>query len=159
MDTPITPRGLAAVTALLPLFCGCASIGTGYGAEAAYNSAFREKISDGSKLSAEEQMRLQQVRLIEATDGIVGTPKGEVVGLSCKLTAALFVFKWVWKPELNETNGLTPEEAARTQLRIKAVQIGGNAVVGPTCTHKEGIDWSNNCFESWRCTGQAYALP
>ena len=81
------------------------------------------------------------------------------MGLSCKLTAALLVFKWVWTPELNEGNGLTPQAAALTQLRIKALLSGANAVVAPSCKRSEGLDWGNNCFESWRCTGQAYLLP
>jgi hypothetical protein len=71
----------------------------------------------------------------------------------------LFVFKWTWRPELNEKNGQTPEEAARTQLRVKAMQKGADAVAAPSCKHKDGIDWSNNCFESWVCTGQAVAMP
>jgi hypothetical protein len=76
-----------------------------------------------------------------------------------RLTVAVFVFKWVWKRELNDANGLTPEDAARTQVRIKAMQTGANAVVTPNCTHKDGIDWGNNCFESWRCTAQAFIIP
>lgn len=150
---------LALLAGLAPLCVGCASVGMAYGGEAAYNAAFREKITDTSTLSAEERGRLQEVRVLESAEELDGTPKGEVVGLACKLTAALFVFKWVWKPELNEANGLTPEDAARIQLRVKALQGGANAVVAPRCTHKEGIDWSNNCFESWRCVGQAYVLP
>lgn len=150
---------IAVAVAFLPAFSGCASIGIAFGAEAGYNAAFREKISDASKLSSEEQSRLVQVKVVESAAGLEGTPKGEVVGLACKLTAALFVFKWVWKPELNEANGLTPENAARTQLRIKAMQNGANAVAAPSCTHMDGIDWGNNCFESWRCTGQAFVIP
>jgi hypothetical protein len=88
-----------------------------------------------------------------------GAPKGEVVGLACKLTVALLVFKWNWRPELGDTNGKTPEEAARTQLRLKAMNLGANAVASPICIHKDGIDWGNNCFESWVCTGQAVLLP
>ena len=79
--------------------------------------------------------------------------------MSCKLTVAVLVFKWTWRPQLNETNGKTPEEAARTQLLLKAMQKGANAVAAPRCTHKDGIDWGNNCFESWLCTGQAVWVP
>ena len=88
-----------------------------------------------------------------------GTPRGKVVGLACKLNAGVFVFEWTWKPELNEANGLTPEEAARNQLRLKAMRTGANAVVVSSCTHKESSDWGNDCFESWRCTGQALLVP
>ena len=75
-------------------------------------------------------------------------PKGAVMGLACRLTTT-------WQPELNETNGTTPEEAARKQLLLKAMQLGANAVAAPSCKHKEGIDWRNNCFASWACTGEA----
>ena len=153
----LTQAAMAAM--LAPTVTGCASIGAAYGGEAAYNAAFREKVVDASTLSTQELARLQQVKVFDAGPGPEATPTGEVVGLSCKLTAALFVFKWTWKPGLNEANGLTPEEAARNQLRIKAMLSGANAVVAPRCTHKDGIDWGNNCFESWRCTGQAYVMP
>jgi hypothetical protein len=149
----------SAAMMLLPVVSGCASIGVGYSGEAAYNAAFREKIVDVTKLNAEELDKLQHVQLVESGQAIEGAPKGEVVGLACKLTAALFVFKWVWKPELNEANGRTPEDAARTQLRIKAMLIGANTVVAPNCSHKDGIDWGNNCFESWRCTARTYSMP
>ena len=150
------------VTLLLDILLsisGCASIGSAYGVEGAYNAAFRTKIEDASKLPEEEQVRLKEVKFIESAAGLNSPPKGEVVGLSCKLTVALLVFKWTWQPELNETNGKTPEEAARTQLLLKAMQKGANAVAAPSCTHKDGIDWGNNCFESWVCTGQAVLVP
>lgn len=154
------PLGKAVVVVMLaPMVTGCASIGVAYGGEAAYNAAFRATIVDASTLTAQEQARLQQVQVFDARPGLEGKQAGEVVGLSCKLTAALFVFKWTWKPALNEANGLTPEDAARTQLRIKAMQAGANAVVAPRCTHNDAIDWGNNCFESWRCTGLAHVMP
>jgi hypothetical protein len=102
---------------------------------------------------------VKQIKFIESAAGLGSTPKGEVVGLACKLTVALLVFKWIWRPELNEINGKTPEEAARTQLLVKAMQMGANAVAAPSCTHKDGIDWGNNCFESWVCSGQAVLVP
>lgn len=140
---------------ILPMLSGCASIGIGYGGDSAYNAAFRTKIEDASKLTPNEQVRLKEIKIIASVEGLNSVPRGEVVGLSCKLTVALLVFKWTWRPVLNETNGLTPEEAALTQLRLKAMQKGANAVAAPSCTHKDGVDWGNNCFESWICSGQA----
>jgi hypothetical protein len=141
------------------LLTGCASIGIAYGGESAYNAAFRTKIEDLSKLSEEDQARLKQASFIESSSGLDLTPKGEVIGLACKLTVALLVFKWTWQPELNDLNGNTPEEAARTQMLFKAMKNGANAVYAPSCAHKDGIDWGNNCFESWVCTGQAVVRP
>jgi hypothetical protein len=141
-----------------PLLSGCASIGAAYGAESAYNAAFRTKIEDASKLPEDDQVRLKQVKFIESAVDSNGTPKGQVVGLACKLTVALLVFRWTWRPELNETNGKTPEDAARIQLLLKAMRKGANAVAAPRCVHNDGVDWGNNCFESWVCTGQAVLL-
>ena len=137
---------------------GCASIGASYGAESVYNAAFRTKIEDVSTKTPDEQVRVRQVKFVDANADLI-TSKGKVVGLSCKLTPAVLVFRWVWRPELNEVNGTTPEEAARTQLLFKALQLGANAVVAPNCVHKAGIDWRNNCFESWVCAGQAAIVP
>jgi hypothetical protein len=145
--------GIAALTS------GCASIGASIGVEAGYNAAFRAKIEDISKKPIEDQIKTQQVRILDESPDLAVQPKGQVVGLSCKLTPAVFVFKWVWHPELNEINGMTPEDAARRQLSFKAMQLGANAVVKASCTHRDGIDWGNNCFESWRCTGLVVVVP
>ena len=154
----MTISAIALAIFFLPLLSGCKSLAAGQGADAAYSAAFREKMYEPSTLSVDEAERLQQVKMIETAAGLEGNFKGEVVGLSCKLTPGVFVFKWIWKPALSEAYGLTPEEAARTQLRLKAMKIGANAVVAPSCTHKDGVDWGNNCFESWRCTGQAFVV-
>jgi hypothetical protein len=149
---------IIALLLLLPVLSGCAAVGASYGAESAYNAAFRTKIEEAAKLSEAERVRLSEVKFIEQATNL-GIPKGEVVGLACKLTVAVFVFKWTWRPELGDANGKTPEEASRTQLRLKAMNLGANAVASPTCIHKDGLDWGNNCFESWVCMGQAMLLP
>jgi hypothetical protein len=145
--------GIAAFTS------GCASIGASIGVEASYNAAFRAKLEDISKKPIEDQIKTQQVRFLDESPNLAVQQKGQVVGLSCKLTPAVFVFSWVWHPELNEINGMNPEDAARRQLSFKAMQLGANAVVKASCTHRDGIDWGNNCFESWICTGQAILVP
>ena len=151
--------GITVFLCMLPMLSGCASIGAAYGGEAVYNAAFRIKIEDASKLPVDEQVKLKEVKFIDSAQSLDSVSKGEVVGLSCKLTVAVLVFKWTWRPELNEVNGKTPEEAARTQLLIKAMQKGANAVAAPSCVHRDGVDWGNNCFESWVCGGQAVTLP
>ena len=154
-----TTSKVALSLGLLALLSGCASINTAYVVDAAYNAEFRVKIDDASKLPEQDQSRLKQIKFIESAVPLAGTAMGQVVGLSCKLTVALFVFQWTWRPELNETNGQTPKEAARTQLLVKAMQKGANAVAAASCIHKDGIDWGNNCFESWVCTGEAVLVP
>ena len=146
---------LCLLLSIAPAFSGCAAIGTSIGGEAAYNAAFRTKIVYISQAPLEDQLKFQQVKFLDPPVGTTLQSKGEVAALSCKLTPAVFVFRWVWHPDLNEVNGATPEEAARRQLLFKAAHLGANAVINTVCTHKDGIDWGNNCFESWACTGQA----
>lgn len=160
-------RKTAFAVALVSVVLGCApyigtvltDIAAGIGTEAAYHGAFREKMEDISKLPEEDQIRLRQVRIFTSAARLEGTPKGKVVGLACKVTTGVFAIKLTWKPELNEANGLTPDDVARNQLRLKAMRKGANAVVVWSCTHKENVDWGNDCFESWRCTGQALVIP
>lgn len=145
-------RKLTLLVVVLPAASGCAALGAADVGESAYDAAFRTKIVDPSKLSVEDQTRLKGITFIESAAGLNAMPKGEVAGLSCKLTTT-------WQPELNEVNGTTPEEAARKQLLLKAMQMGANAVASPSCKHKKLIDWGNDCFESWACTGDAVLVP
>ena len=145
-------RKIIVLLAMLPAASGCASLGLADAAESAYNAASRITIVDLSKLNVEDEIRLKHITFIESATGLNALPKGGVSGLACRLTMT-------WQPELNETNGMIPEEAARRQLVLKAMRMGANAVAGPNCKHKKLIDWGNNCFESWVCTGEAVLVP
>ena len=146
-------RAVVGIVVILgcPLLGGCAAIA----GDAAYSAAFRTKIEDPSQLPTDELRQLELVQLYNSDQGLSYVSKGRVAGLSCKLSIAPLIPVWVWKPALSELNGKTPEDAAMTQLKIKALKSGGNAVLSPTCTHKDGLDWGNNCFESWMCVGHA----
>lgn len=148
---------IAAVVGAALGVSACASIGAGTAVDAAYSAAMREPISDAHALPAELLARVRSVKVLASREGLEGEDRGTVTGLSCKLTAGVFVFRWVWKPALDDVNGQTPEDAAWTQLRIRAVERGADTLVAPRCTHRDGIDWGQNCFESWRCTAQAFA--
>lgn len=76
---------IALVLGILPLLSSCAAVGLGYGGDAAYNAAFRTKIEDASKFTPDEQVRLNQIKIIESVEGLDSVPHGEVVGLSCRL--------------------------------------------------------------------------
>ena len=123
--------------------------------DAAYSAAFRIKLEDASKLSSDELQQLQNVQLLSPDKGLAYASKGEVKGLACKLSVAPLIPVWVWRPVPSELNGKTPEELALTQLKIKAVKAGGNAVLSSACTHSDSLDWTNNCFETWICAGEA----
>ena len=98
---------IALLLGILPFLSGCAALAIGYGGDAAYSAAYRVKIEDATKLPPDEQARLKEIKIIESVEGLNTISRGEVAGLSCKLTVAVFVFKWTWRPVLNETNGLT----------------------------------------------------
>lgn len=129
------------------LLCGCAVVG-----DISYSAAFRTSMEDASKLSTDDLRQLQQIQLYSSGTGLTYMSAGQVEGISCKLSAGLM---WRWKPALSEPNGNTPEEAAMMQLKIKALRAGGNAIVMPVCSHTEGLDLGNNCFDSWICVGEA----
>ncbi len=129
---------------------GCALV-AGDIADAGYNAAFRTKIEDTATLSADELRDLTRVQIYSANTGLTYTSVGQIESLSCRETTR-------WIPALSEINGRTPEEAAMTQLKVKAIKAGGNAILAPTCVHHSKMDWGNNCFASWICTGVAIRL-
>ena len=98
------------------------------------------QVAQISDLSTDELKRLHNVRLLDSDNGIHYTSLGRVKGLSCKGS-------WM--------SGDTKQEAAMTQLKMKAVQMDANAVLYPTCSHDASVDWGNNCWESWVCVGEA----
>ncbi|MGB9150262.1 MAG: hypothetical protein WCB36_08450 [Burkholderiales bacterium] len=111
-----------------------------------------------SKLSAEEIQQVRDVKLISLPSELSYASKGKIVSLACKLSVAPLVPVWTWRPPLSDANGRTPEEAALTQLKLTAVRAGGNAIFSHACVHGDSIDWSNNCFETWICRGEATRL-
>jgi len=129
---------------------GCAVVG-----DAAYSAAFRTTFVDVAKLSAEELRQLDAIQVREAREELVYVSRGKVTGLACSLSVAPLVPVFFWTPPLSEVNGRTPKEAAMTQMKGKALKLGANAVLSPSCVHHDIVDWGNNCFESWACTGEA----
>jgi hypothetical protein len=121
-------------------------------ADGLYASAFRTTIVDSSKLTVEDQEKLRQVKVLAASDAPLHIAKGPVKGFACKL---LGLSGSQWRPAPSEINGSTPEQAALSQMKIKAVQIGGNAVLLESCIHGDAWDWGNDCFDTWTCIGQS----
>lgn len=96
-----------------------------------------ERVSD---LPTDQLRQLNQIKFYESDSGLKYSDLGRVKGLSCKGSAF---------------SGNSLEDAARTQLKIKAVKVGANGVLFPMCSHDASVDWGNNCWESWVCVGQA----
>lgn len=99
-----------------------------------------ERVAD---LSLEQLKSVNEVKLISNPDGVDYSSMGKIKGISCKGSAF---------------SGNTSEEAATTQLKIKAVKLGANAVLYPTCSQDASVDWGNNCWESWVCIGEAVVI-
>jgi hypothetical protein len=133
---------------------GCAAV-AGLSADGVYAAAFRTTIVDPSKLTADEQDKVRKVPVLAASEAPAHIAKGPVKGFACKL---LGLSGWRWRPEPSEITGSTPEQAALSQMRIKAVQIGGNAVLLESCTHGDAWDWGNDCFDTWTCIGQSIVI-
>lgn len=131
---------------------GCAALLLGFGADNIYAAAFRTTIVDIARLKGEERERLQSVEVLSADAATGRVSKGPVKGFACKL---LSLDGWHWRPELSEANGKTPEATAVTQMKVKAVLLGGNAVALKSCTHGDAWDWGNDCFDTWTCIGEA----
>lgn len=99
-----------------------------------------ERVAD---LSLEQIKAVNKIQLIHGSEITKYTTKGKVKGISCKGSAF---------------SGNTSEEAAMTQLKIKAVKVGANAIIYPTCSQDASVDWGNNCWESWVCVGEAVVI-
>ena len=142
--------GLAAVVAASTAASGCAIV-----ADAAYSAAFRTRFVDATKLSSAELRQLAAIEFREAADEREYVSRGKVTGLACSVSVAPLVPVFRWTPPLSDASGRTPKEVAMTQLKMKALKVGADSVLSPSCVHHELVDWGNNCFESWSCSGEA----
>lgn len=69
---------------------------------------------------------------------------GEVNGLSCNRNAY-------------QAQDVSESEALEG-VRIKAVMLGGDAVIHTLCQKNSDTDWGNNCWASVKCIGDAVKL-
>jgi len=99
-----------------------------------------ERVAD---LSVAQLKQMNEIILIENPKNIEYDSLGKIKGISCKGSAI---------------SGNTSEQAAITQLKIKAVKLNANAILYPTCSHDASVDWGNNCWESWVCIGEAVII-
>ena len=102
-----------------------------------------ERVAD---LSVAQLRKVNGVNLIKEPKGLDYVFLGKIKGLSCDRRGRSFVYS------LFSDN--TSEEAAITQLKIKAAKLGANAVLNIKCS-ANGIDWANNCWHTWICIGEA----
>lgn len=156
-DVGLAGRSWSALIAIWTavLLSGCAALAVSSSADLLYSAAFRISIENVTKLSPEELQEARSILFFASEEGLEASDKGQMAGLACKLSVAPLIPKFFWYPPLSEELAPTPADAARLQLKIKAMRAGANAVIAPTCIHHEGVDWVNDCFDSWVCKGRA----
>ena len=99
------------------------------------------QVESVTSLSNDEIRRLSQIKEYTTDEGLTYISLGSIRGLSCEGGTAMSASANV--------------EGAMAQLRIKAVQLGGNGILYPVCSQNAGVDWRNNCFDSVVCVGEA----
>lgn len=99
-----------------------------------------ERVAD---LAPEQLRQIHSIRIVTGADNITYKSLGMIKGLSCKGSPY---------------SGASAQEDALMQLKIKAVKLGANGILFPTCSHDVSVDWSNNCWESWVCMAEAILI-
>jgi hypothetical protein len=145
---------IALVVTCCSQLSGCAAV-AGLTADGLYAAAFRTTIVDSTMLTAEDQEKARNVKMLAASDAPPHIARGPVKGFACKLFG---LSGSQWRPALSELDGSTPEQAALSQMKIKTVQMGGNAVLLESCIHGDAWDWGNDCFDTWTCIGQSIMI-
>jgi len=95
-------------------------------------------------LSSAERARISQIQIFKGSADKPVRPLGEVSGLSCQK----------YKDQPHEVT----EAEALEGLRIRAAVLGADAVVNTACQRKSEADWTNNCWASVKCIGDAAKL-
>ncbi|MCK0754122.1 hypothetical protein [Chromohalobacter japonicus] len=101
------------------------------------------QVDNVDELSLSQARAMNEIQTINNPDSVKYFSKGKIKGISCKGSAF---------------SGNTSKEAAMTQLKIKAVKMKADAISYPICSQDASVDWSNNCWESWVCIGEAASL-
>lgn len=96
---------------------------------------------DLSTQQLEQYKGLQVVTVEQRKDGNYRS-LGEISGVSCS------------------RRGESISEAdAFDQVRLRASLAGARAVSSPVCTHSNGTDWNNNCWQSIVCVSEILVRP
>lgn len=95
-------------------------------------------------LSSEDRARVSQVQIFKGQPAKPFQLLGQVDGLSCNRN----------KYQAQDVS----ESEALEGVRIKAVMLGGDAVINALCQKNSDTDWVNNCWASVKCIGDAVKL-
>ncbi len=95
-------------------------------------------------LSSESRAKVSQVQILKGKPTQPFHFLGQVDGLSCNRN----------KYQVQDVS----EAEALEGVRIKAVLLGGDAVINTLCQKNSDTDWANNCWASVKCIGDAVKL-
>ncbi len=99
-----------------------------------------------SSLTSEERQRVAEMVILEA--GAIPRESyqilGSVEGIACKRN--LYASG---SPSLDE---------AKQGVRIRAAQLGADAVINMICEDKKEVDWGRNCWQTVVCVGDAVVI-
>lgn len=99
-----------------------------------------------SALSSETRAKVSQIIFLESE----AIPKesyeilGSVEGLACKRNLY--------------ASGAPSFEEARQGVKIRAAQLGANAIINMLCEENQKVDWGRNCWQSVICVGDAITI-
>jgi len=96
-----------------------------------------------SSLTSQERERVSNIVFLEGGQIPKDSYKvlGSVEGLACKRNLY--------------ASGAPAVEKARQGVRIRAAQLGANAVINLLCEENQKVDWVRNCWQSVVCVGDA----
>jgi RcsF lipoprotein/Domain of unknown function (DUF4156) len=92
-------------------------------------------------LSSEERAQAAKIQILKGKPEQPFKILGEVSGLSCNRNA-------------HQTQDVSESEAVEG-LKIKAAILGADAVINTLCQKNSDTDWTNNCWASVKCIGDA----
>jgi S1-C subfamily serine protease len=99
-----------------------------------------------SSLSSEERARISNIVFLESGEIPKDSYKllGSVEGLACKRNLY--------------ASGAPSIEEARQGVKIRAAQLGANAIINLLCESNQKADWKRNCWQSVVCVGDAILI-
>ena len=99
-----------------------------------------------SSLSSLERQRVAEMVIFEA--GSIPRDSyqilGAVEGIACKRNLY--------------ASGSPSMDEAKQGVRIRAAQLGADAVINMICEDKREVDWGRNCWQTVGCVGDAIVL-
>ncbi len=100
-----------------------------------------------SSLTSAERQRVGEIAVVKAGRLPRGSYKiiGSVEGIACKRNLY--------------ASGSPSMDEARQGVRIRASQLGADAVTNLVCEDKQEVDWAHNCWQTVLCVADAIAVP